>query len=90
MRRAARVDANHPDIVAALKAAGASVQSLAQIGDGCPDILAGFRGKNFLFEVKSDNGEINELQRRWHIEWRAPVFVVYTADEALRALGVIQ
>lgn len=41
MRRAARVDRNHPEIVAALEKAGCLVQSLGQIGSGCPDLLAG-------------------------------------------------
>lgn len=52
MRRAAKVDSNHGDVVEALRAAGASVQSLAAIGKGCPDLLVGYRGMWLLFEVK--------------------------------------
>lgn len=39
MRRAAKVDANHEQVVTALRAAGASVLSLAAVGNGCPDLL---------------------------------------------------
>jgi Holliday junction resolvase len=52
MRRAAKVDHNHADVVQALRSAGASVQSLAAIGKGCPDLLVGYRGMWLLFEVK--------------------------------------
>lgn len=89
MRRAAKVDANQDAIVSALRAAGASVQSLASIGKGCPDILAAFRGAMFLMEIKRDKKEPNELQQRWHIEWRAPVYVVREPDEALRVIGAL-
>jgi hypothetical protein len=91
MRRAAKVDANQDQIVQALKAAGATVQSLAPIGHGCPDILCGFRGANLLMEIKNPDGRdrVEKDQTRWHIEWNAPVHVVRTPDDALRALGVL-
>jgi len=101
MRRAAKVDANSAQIVSALEAVGATVQSLAPIGRGCPDLLvagprkAYFNGKDdvqmFLLEVKNPDGkdEVNTAQTKWHFEWNAPVYVVRTPDEALRAIGVI-
>lgn len=89
MRLAAKVDANHTQVVSALRAAGASVQSLAPIGKGCPDILAAFRGAMYLMEIKREKGKTNEMQKKWHIEWHAPVHVVYGPDDALRAIGAI-
>ena len=89
MRRAAKVDANQDAIVSALRAAGASVQSLAPIGKGCPDLLAAFRGAMYLLEVKDGKAKPNELQQRWHIAWCAPVHVVREPDEALRVIGAI-
>ena len=44
MRRAAAVDANQTAIIRALRKAGVSVQPLHTVGQGCPDIIAGFRG----------------------------------------------
>jgi hypothetical protein len=95
VRRAAKVDANHDQIVSALRAAGASVQSLAPIGKGCPDLLVATRKKSgetdmFLIEVKSENAKPNEMQKKWHIEWKAPVYVVRTPDEALQVIGVLK
>jgi ABC-type sulfate transport system substrate-binding protein len=89
MRRAAKVDTNHAEVVQALQKAGASVQSLAQIGQGCPDVLVAFRNDMFLLEIKHGKGKTNELQKRWHVAWNAPVHVVYGVDDALRAVGAM-
>ena len=40
-RRAARIDDNQRDIVTALERAGCTVQSLASLGEGVPDLLVG-------------------------------------------------
>ncbi|HEX8924924.1 MAG TPA: hypothetical protein VF786_03990 [Terriglobales bacterium] len=91
MRRAAKVDANAPAIEGALREVGAAVQSLARLGQGCPDALVSYKGVNFLFEWKNPDGkdEVNEAQRKWHIAWNAPVYVVRTPDEALKVIGAI-
>lgn len=52
MRCIAKIDANQREIVDALRAVGCSVQLLAQVGNGCPDLLVGWRNRNFLLEVK--------------------------------------
>lgn len=88
MRRAARTDANQDAIVAALRANGCSVQSLAAIGKGCPDLLVGFRGQNWLMECKDGrktpgNRPLTDDQERWLKDWRGVVHVVLSADDAL-------
>lgn len=89
-RRASRVDANQSQVVSALRAAGASVLSLAPLGKGAPDICCGFRGVNYLFELKHGKGKTNDLQDTWHAEWRGlPVAVAYGPDDALRAIGAL-
>lgn len=55
--RAARVDGNQKSIVDRLRScAGVSVQSLAKVGEGCPDLLVGVTfgtmTSNFIFELK--------------------------------------
>jgi Holliday junction resolvase len=90
VRRAAKVDANQEQVVSALRAAGASVQSLAAIGKGCPDLLVGRAGELFLMEVKHGKGKVNELQTKWHAEWKTPVAVVYGPEDALRAIGAMK
>lgn len=89
MRRAAKVDANQEQVVSALRAAGATVQSLAPIGRGCPDLLVALRQQMYLMEVKDGNGKPNEMQLKWHAAWGAPVHVVYGPEDALRVVGVL-
>ena len=50
--RRAKRDGNHGEIVTALKAIGASVVDLAAVGGGVPDLLVGYRTRNWLLEVK--------------------------------------
>lgn len=93
MRRAARIDSTHGAIVDALRNAGCSVQSLARVGDGAPDLLVGFRGCNWLLEVKRDDGppsirKLNPEQVDWHRTWRGMVAVVHTPEEALAVVGL--
>jgi hypothetical protein len=93
VRRAAKVDAVQDQVVSALRAAGARVQSLAAIGKGCPDILVAHGDAEdaelYLMELKTGKAEPNELQKKWHIEWMAPVYVVRSPDEALKVIGAI-
>ena len=52
MRRASKTDANQSEIVAALRAIGASVHDTSAVGRGFPDLVVGHRGRNFLIECK--------------------------------------
>jgi Holliday junction resolvase len=96
MRRAAKTDANQDQVVEALRAAGATVQSLAAVGQGVPDLLVGFQGKTLLMEVKDGRKppsarRLTEDQLKWHGAWRGgPVCIVDGPDSALRMLGVIK
>ena len=96
MRRAAKIDANHDQVVSALRAAGATVQTLAAVGKGVPDLLVGFRGQTILMEIK-DGRKIPSAQRltedqlKWHGAWNGgPLAVVDGPDAALRMLGVLK
>lgn len=93
MRRAAKVDRNQPEIVAALRDLGASVQPLHAVGQGCPDLLVGWRGKNLLIEVKDhlaskSDQKLNPRQQEWHQAWRGQAIKVSTIEEAWAVLGV--
>lgn len=96
MRRAAKVDANQEQVVQALRAAGATVQSLAGVGVGVPDLLVGYQGKTILLEVKDGHKppsarRLTEDQLKWHGAWRGgPLAVVDGVDAALRVLGVLK
>ena len=93
MRRAARIDANQPSVVAALRSSGCSCVSLAGVGEGVPDLLVGVPtdagGETHLVEVK-DGSKVASARylTRWqavfHESWRgAPIVVLESVDEAL-------
>lgn len=90
MAIAKRVDDNQAEIVHALRLAGASVECLHVVGGGVPDLLVGYRGQNYLLEVKSAGGKPNALQQQWHRSWDGQVASVWTAEGALRVLGCIE
>ena len=86
--KAAKTDANQKAIVAVLRKAGASVQILSIVGRGFPDLLVGYRGINYLMEVKSLKGKLNNLQLDWMGKWRGQKCIVHTVDHALERIGV--
>jgi hypothetical protein len=93
MRRAAKVDRNQAEIVAALRRLGATVQPLHAVGQGCPDLLVGFRGSNYLLEIKdwqasASDRVLNAGQVEWHGGWKGQVAKVETVEAALIAIGV--
>ena len=89
MRRAARVDANHADIVQAFKQMGATVLDLSRVGGGCPDLLVGYRGANVLVEVKIAKGKKNKLQEKFFADWKGPCFEVRTVMEAFEIIKLM-
>ena len=94
-RYRARVDANHGDIVTALRSVGTGVQSLASVGDGCPDLLVAFRGAWHVLEVKDgskppSHRKLTPEEQMWlfRFDELAPVYIVNSVDEALEVIGV--
>ena len=83
-----RTDANQQKVIDALHDLGASVTSLADIGQGCPDLLVGWRELNFLLEVKDGNKppskrKLTPAESEWHDAWRGQVHIVYSGVEAV-------
>ena len=70
MRRAARVDANHVEVVEAFRKMGCSVLSLAALGKGVPDLLVAVQGITWLIEIKSGKGKENLIQLEWAENWK--------------------
>ncbi len=94
MRRAARVDATQADIVAALRAAGASVWII-----GLPlDLLIGYGGRTALLECKTLTGKrtptperYTDLQKGFMRDWRGGLVATVTdVDGALRVLASME
>lgn len=68
--------------------AGCTVAMTGDVGDGFPDLVVGFQGKNFLFEVKNPakpkgDQKLKPAEKVFHDSWRGQVKVVHTAIQAL-------
>lgn len=88
MRRAARADENQPQIVDALTRIGARVTPLYRVGQGVSDLLVSFRQKWIVMEVKNpakpkSDQKLTPPQQKWIGEQRAPVYIVYTPQDAI-------
>ena len=92
-RRAARVDDNHAEIVAALRAAGCSVFSTAGCGRGVPDLVVAVSyGRTLLVEIKNGKNppskrRLRECQDRFRAEWTGEAHTVESIDDAMRMIG---
>lgn len=89
-----RVDANQKEIVTALRAVGASVSLTHTLGRGFPDLVVGFRGINYLMEIK--DGSKPESKRKltpdetlWHAAWAGQIAIIKNIQEALKLIGAI-
>ncbi len=88
MPKAKRTDANQQEIIDALRKIGASVEDTSAVGNGFPDLVVGFRQKNFLLEVKDpakppSKRRLNPRQKIWHRDWRGQKAVVETPAQAI-------
>lgn len=94
-RRGSKIDANHSAVVRALRLAGASVQSLAELGNGCPDLLISWKhlGKSRTACLEVKDGSLPPSKKRltpdeeiWHSRWQGELHVVETVEQALELL----
>jgi len=87
-----RIDLNQMKIADSLRDMGCSVQSLAGVGSGCPDLLVGFQGHNYLFEIKNPErsgkqGKPRKNQQKFIFGWRGQVAVIKTFDDAFSIIA---
>lgn len=85
MRRNAKVDNNHADIVQCLRDLGFSVLSLAPIGRGAPDIAFARGDKTYLAEIKNSTigWKLTDAQRKFHANWKGKI-LIFDSVETVR------
>jgi hypothetical protein len=93
MRRDAKADANQPEIVEKLRdIPGVSVEPIHRLGQGKPDLLIGYRQRNYLIELKNGNRPCDRVltpdESKWHARWRGQVVVAGTFEEICDVLGI--
>lgn len=95
MRQRARKDDNQTDIVAGLRQIGATVWLTHQLGDGAPDIVVGFRGVNYMLELKDGSKPPSEQlltaeEARFGYLWKGQYAVVHSFAEAVLVIGAVE
>ena len=81
-----RVDQNQIEIVQGLRKLGASVQCLHTVGRGCPDLLVGWRGVNYLLEIKMPGCKLTPDEQKWHESWNGQILLVRELFELLNII----
>ncbi len=93
MQARAKVDGNQSQIVMQLRGLGLSVRSTAMVGQGFPDIIVGYRGRNFIFEIKDpaqppSKRRLTPLEVIFAEEWKGQVDMIEIVDDALTFMGI--
>ena len=83
-----RTDDNHRPVVDELRAImpEASVFDASGTGGGFPDLVVGWRGMNYLFELKDGSKspgkrKLTKAQAALHARWQGHIAVVHSAAE---------
>lgn len=92
---AKRVDANQKEIVKALRDCGASVFILSDVGMGCPDLLIGKHGFNYLGEVKDgkkppSGRRLTEHEQKFFNTWQGQVCLLESVEDVIIFMNSIQ
>lgn len=80
---AKRVDGNHAEIKEVFIKSGFSVFDTKGVGGGFPDLLIGRQGYTWLVEIKMPEGKLNDIQKKFHQEWKGcAIAIIKTVEEA--------
>lgn len=93
MRIAARTDANHAEVVRALRAVGCLVHDTSAAGNGFPDLVVARPGGRGLLLVEVKDGRkpeydrpLTKQQKEFAATWAAHWALVTSVDEAIRVV----
>jgi hypothetical protein len=84
-----RTDNIQTETVLKARQLGATVKVLSNVGGGFPDLLMGFKGINWIFELKSKKGILTPKQVRFLEAWNGSAYVARSADEVIDILRSI-
>lgn len=86
MRHAKRTDENHRQVVDGVREAlpCATIFDASGAGKGFPDLVVGWRGRNYLFEIKNPDKppsgrKLTKAQVFLHENWQGQIDVVTSA-----------
>jgi hypothetical protein len=91
--RIKKVDRNQPEIVRQLrKIPGVSVAHTHIVGDGFSDLVVGYKGKNYLCEVKDpakppSARKLTPDEEEFHTKWTGQIAVVESVTDVLKLIN---
>lgn len=90
--RICRVDANQKEIVSGLRKYGVSVTPTHMVGSGFVDLVCGWRGRNYLFEIKDKKKALSRRvltpdESDWHIAWQGEAHIIESLEQALEVIA---
>jgi len=91
MRKRGRVDGNQKQITKELRLNGATVAILSNVGGGVPDIAVGYKGHNFLFEIKDgaqppSKRKLTADEGAWFEMWKGNCQIITTSEQAFEIM----
>ena len=86
MRRAAKVDLNHSEIMEGVRQAGWKARSSAAIGNDFPDQIVAKGNFTALLEVKSGSNGLTQGQQDFIDSWPGVVVVARTVEQTVMEL----
>ncbi len=87
-----KVDSNQKMIVRQLRKIGASVYVTSMVGKGFPDLVVGYRNKNYLIELKDGSKsesrkQLTDAEKEFFLIWNGQVNKAEDIDEILKIIG---
>lgn len=87
-----RTDANQTAIINAFRKLGATVAITSALGKGFPDLVVGYRRRNFLVEIKDGSKppsaqKLTPDEAAWHEKWRGQIAIIRSVDDVLALLN---
>jgi hypothetical protein len=89
-----KTDANHKEIMSWLRQVpGTSVFSTHAVGKGFPDLVVGFRKRNYLVEIKDGTKppsarRLTADEAKFHEGWQGQVSIVNGIEDLIKLLEI--
>lgn len=89
--RVRKADKNQPDLVKQIRKLGISVAHTHTVGDGFVDAVLGYKGVNYLVEIKDPSQppskrKLTPDEIKFHESWRGQVAIIETIDDVLKLI----
>jgi len=91
--RARKIDSNQNQVVKNLRQLGISVAITSSLGKGFPDLVIGYKGKNYLIELKDgaktkSQKKLTTDEQDFFDSWKGQISKCENIDEILKLIKI--